>query len=180
MPGVERLPGHPPRTTRPASFSASILGAIACGLLPANSARMDTSPDDVPDSSSVIGLMCSRSMRPMPLCAGLCSRGVEEPVRTKVRSLPLASIAARTMSHSCGTSCHSSMRCGEAPRKASSGAASIMSRLGVAPSELMATNAEFANAYPVHVLPQYFGPLIFTPPKSSSAKATWRSRMRGM
>ncbi len=80
---------------------------------------------NLPTRKVLMGRIFIRAMRPVPVwLIFLGSGGTAEPVRMNCPNSSLWSTSNRTASHSCGASCHSSMRRGVAPLSNSRGAIS--------------------------------------------------------
>ena len=156
--------GHPPRQMRWAHCSTEFPDSPSTESWPANSADSDTSPVVSGDSSSVIGAMLMRAMRPVPVCfRAILSGGVAEPVNTNWDGSPWASSTALvTASQRTGRSCHSSSKRGRSPRRSSDGRTTAASALRAYTSGLRSFSLLSAICSHVEVLPHHFGPRTST------------------
>ena len=91
-----------------------------------------------------------------------------------------SSTCARVASQSCGNSCHSSIRCGEAPGKALSTSSSTSFRFWKFPAGSATSNSLSARRRAVHVFPHHFGPSTQTAPNALSNDSSFLSAIRGL
>ena len=123
--GRPRFAGQPPLQHQRATSCIPVSQRAGSIPLPSRRARSDTRAADSPDSHSAIGLMVSLAILPVPewrTFSRLSLASDVEPVRSsKPRSPPASSTLRRAASHTSGTSCHSSTRCGTSPTSASAG-----------------------------------------------------------
>ena len=125
--------------------------------------------------------MVSHANLPVPeWCILSVSAGTAEPVNMNWPSPSLWSTSKRAASHSCGASCHSSIKRGVAParsflgeRFANSTFCSIYSGSSIYTTLLACCSA-------VVVLPHHFGPWIRTAPTPISLRLNILSAMRGL
>ncbi len=112
-----------------------------------------------------MGRIFIRAMRPVPVwLIFLGSGGTAEPVRMNCPNSSLWSTSNRTASHSCGASCHSSMRRGVAPLSNSRGAISarrMFCALVLGSCRYIALSASLSH---VVVLPHHLAPSTRTAP----------------
>ena len=156
-------PGQPPRTTSSASRSTDGVGTMTTPMsFPSQTSLTDTAHAESPLSCKDIGCMAREAMRPVPECMTPFRCGVADPVRINRPLLSCSSDLYLTASHIAGTSCHSSMRCGDAPSNAlltSKRASSLFEKLLVGSASI---NALLECIVLVHVFPHHFGPSTTT------------------
>ena len=175
-----RLAGHPPRQHQRATSARPVSLRTGESDSPSNSSFRETIASDSPDSHKAIGLMESRAILPapewrtLPLASFLIS---VEPVSSSVpRLLPESSTKRRAASHTSGTSCHSSTRCGASPRSARAGSISAASRSDGSSSLVMLALRVMA----VQVFPHHLGPVISTQPIASMRESSFFSISLGL
>ena len=121
------------------------------------------------------------TLRPVPeWCILSVSAGTAEPVNINCPSPSLWSISKRAASHSCGASCHSSIKRGVVPARSFLGERAANSIFCSIYSGSSIYTTLFACCSAVVVLPHHFGPCIRTAPTPISLRLNIPSAMRGL
>ena len=174
--------GHPPRHINHAkeSMLRPFVPNISKSVLQNKSFRL-TSPVDSPDSKRLIVLIVSHANLPVPeWCILSVSTGTDDPVKINCPSSFLWSISKRAASHSCGASCHSSIRRGVSPARSLFGDNPARAIFWFMYSGSSIYTMLLACCSAVVVLPHHLGPCINTPPTPISRRVNNWSAIRGL